>query len=193
MSRRKGEAMKRILIIGLVASLSVIAALAQSSSSTAQKTLASSINVYAYPQKGQSASVQSQNEADCYQWSVMRTGNDPFELEKQMQAQAAATAQGAQQAAASPSGRTVGREAVKGAAVGTLIGGISGNEGKGAAYGAAFGLIRGARRSNAEAQQNAQAVQSHGNQQQAATAAQVDDFKKAFSVCLEGKGYMVKY
>ena len=185
--------MKRVVIIGLIASACGIAVLAQSSSSTSQKTLASSINVYAYPQKGQSASAQSQHESDCYQWSVMRTGNDPFELEKKIQEQAYVTEQQKQQAASSPSGRTVGRETVKAAAVGTLIGGISGNEGKGAAYGAAFGLIRGMRRSNAEAQQNAAVVQSHGNQQQAATAAQIDDFKKAFSVCLEGKGYMVKY
>ena len=36
-------------------------------------------------------------------------------------------------------------------------------------------------------------VEAQGQQAQAATAAQLDNFKKAFSVCLEAKGYMVKY
>jgi hypothetical protein len=41
-------------------------------------------------------------------------------------------------------------------------------------------------------QATAQAEQQ-GQQAQAATAQQLDGFKKAFSVCLEAKKYMVKY
>ena len=160
---------------------------------TSNKTLAATLNVYAFPQKGQEPSVQSQDEAACYNWAVQNTGSDPFQLQKQAQQQAQATHQASQQAAQQSSGGTVGREMVKGAAVGTLIGGISGNEGKGAAYGAAAGLIRGNRRSQQQQASAQQSVQQQGAQAQQATAEQIENFKKAFSVCLEGKGYMVKY
>jgi len=176
------------LLIALIA-LMTTAAFAQSST----KTLAATLNVYAFPQKGQDSSVQSQDEAACYNWAVQNTGSDPFQLQKQAQQQAQATQQASQQAAQQSSGGTVGREMVKGAAVGTLIGGISGNEGKGAAYGAAAGLIRGNRRSQQQQASAQQSVQQQGQQMQQATAEQIDNFKKAFSVCLEGKGYMVKY
>ena len=157
-----------------------------------QKSLSATLGVYAFPQKGQSASEQSIAEADCYTWAVTNVGADPFQLQKQSQQQAAQTQAATQQAAQSGQG-TVGREAVKGAAVGTLIGGISGNEGKGAAYGAAAGIIRGNRKKGQQQQAAAQSTQAQGQQMQADTAAQMENFKKAFSVCLEGKGFMVKY
>jgi len=157
-----------------------------------QKSLSATLGVYAFPQKGQSASEQSIAEADCYKWAVTNVGADPFQLQKQAEQQAAQTQAATQQAAQSGQG-TVGREAVKGAAVGTLIGGISGNEGKGAAYGAAAGIIRGNRKKGQQQQAAAQSTQAQGQQMQADTAAQMENFKKAFSVCLEGKGFMVKY
>jgi hypothetical protein len=42
-------------------------------------------------------------------------------------------------------------------------------------------------------QQAQQQAQQQGAAQQQATAEQVGNFKKAFSVCLEAKEYMVKY
>ena len=179
--------MKRAIFVVIL-----LAATAGWSQSTSQKTLASSLDVYAFPQQGQTSSQQSKAESDCYAWAVQNTGSDPFLLQKQSQEQAAQTQQAAAQASQGRPG-TVGRETLKGAAVGTLIGGISGNEGKGAAYGAAAGLIRGSRRNRAESAQAAQHVEAQGQQIQQATAGQIDNFKKAFSVCLEGKGYMVKY
>ena len=179
--------MRTTLVIALIALLA-LPAFAQSSSN---KTLAATLNVYAFPQKGQDASVQSQDEAACYNWAVQNTGSDPFQLQKQAQQQAQATQQASQQAAAQSGART--GDVVKGAAVGTLIGGISGNEGKGAAYGAAAGLIVRNRRSKEQSAAAQQSVQQQGQQMQQATAEQIDNFKKAFSVCLEGKGYMVKY
>ena len=58
-----------------------------------------------------------------------------------------------------------------------------GDSSQGAAYGAAAGAVAARRRSRAASQQA----------QQQATAEQVGNFKKAFSVCLEAKDYMVKY
>ena len=157
------------------------------------KPLAATLEVYAYPQRGQSATTQGRDESVCYQWAVNNTGNDPFQLQKAAEAQIAGTQQATQQAAQQAGQGSVAKETVKTAAVGTLIGGISGNEGKGAAYGAALGVIRGVRRQNAEKAAAQQSVQQQGQQMQQATAAQIDSFKKAFSVCLEGKGYLVKY
>ena len=74
-----------------------------------------------------------------------------------------------------------------------VIGEIANDDaGDGAAWGAAAGAIRGRRvgaQANAQAQQQAQ-VQAEQREQ--ATAEQLDNFKKAFSVCLEAKNYMVK-
>jgi hypothetical protein len=181
--------MARTTVLAVMLIFLTCAMLAQ----TSTKTLASSLNIYAFPQQGQSSSQQSQAESDCYTWAVQNTGNDPFQLQKQASQQAQQTAQMTQQAAAQGGQGTTAATTVKGAALGTLIGGISGNEGKGAAYGAAAGFIRGRRVQKSQSAAAAGQAQAQGQQMQAATEQDIDNFKKAFSVCLEGKGYMVKY
>ena len=54
-------------------------------------------------------------------------------------------------------------------------------------------MIAGRRHSRAASQQAQQQAKDQGAAQQQATAEQVGNFKKAFSVCLEAKDYMVKY
>jgi hypothetical protein len=49
------------------------------------------------------------------------------------------------------------------------------------------------RRAKAAQAQATKQVESQGQQAQQATAEQMLNFKKAFSVCLEAKKYMVKY
>jgi hypothetical protein len=156
------------------------------------KTLASTMEVYVFPKEGQSAEQQSTDEAACYEWAVSNTGSDPFELADQ-QAANQQQAQAEQQAAAQ-TGRGAGaRGAVRGAAAGAVIGEIANDDaGKGAAWGAAAGTIRGRRQgaqANAQAQQQAA---SQAQQHEQATAQQLENFKKAFGVCLEAKDYMVK-
>lgn len=127
-----------------------------------QKTLAATMDVYVFPTAGQTPEVQSQDEAACYGWAVESTGTDPFELSKQAQAQAQQTEQAKQQAAQTGSGA------------------------------GAAGAIRG-RRQGAAAQKGAvAAAEQQGQQAQAAMAEQLANFKKAFSVCLEAKSYMVR-
>ena len=79
--------------------------------------------------------------------------------------------------------------AAKGAAAGAAIGAIAGDAGKGAAIGAVAGGLGGRRAKKAgdaqEAQKNQQAANQHN-------ADMLNGFKKAFTVCLEGKGYTVK-
>lgn len=157
------------------------------------KSLASTMDVYVFPAEGQDAAQQSKDEAACYEWAVGNAGVDPFELGKQTesnQQQAQAEKQAAQQ-----TGQGAGaRGAVRGAAAGALIGEIANDDAsEGAAWGAAAGAIRG-RRMGREAQAAAQQQASaQAEQREQATAEEMANFKKAFSVCLEAKKYMVKY
>jgi hypothetical protein len=178
--------MKRTPILVVLALVAGAATRAQTTQpAQTQKTLAATMNVYVFPASGQPASQQSKDETECYNWAVQNTGTDPFQLAKQ--------AQQAQAPAAQPAGATPGsgvRGAARGAAGGALIGGIAGDAGKGAAIGAATGAVVNrsrSRRANTEAQQQ----QASATQQ--ATAEQLENFKKAFSVCLEAKKYTVKY
>jgi len=164
-----------------------------SAQGTAPPTLASTMNVYAFPTKGQSPSTQSQDESTCYTWAVDNTGSDPFDLQKQAQQSAEQSA--AQQQAVAQQGRGSGaRGAVVGAAGGALIGEIASNDpGKGAAWGAAAGLVGGRLRRRAHQGAAEQQISQQNQAVQQSTAQQIENFKKAFSVCLEAKNYMVKY
>ena len=181
------------IVIALMAVLTITAAAQSTSSPPTQKTLASTMNVYVFPAEGQDAAQQSKDEAECYQWAVQNTGVDPFDLAKQAEQQKQQTEQQKQQAA--QVGKGAGATgAVGGAAVGALIGEIASDDaGKGAAYGAAAGLIAGRRRGAAAQQQATAQVEQQGQQAQQATAEQISNFKKAFSVCLEAKDYLVKF
>lgn len=184
--------MKSISISSL-ALVSIAAVGLAQAQSTGQQSLAGTLGIYVFPSQGQNAQQQSEDEAACYQWAVSNTGSDPFEVQKQQQANAQ-QAQASQQQAAQAGKGSGARGAVGGAAAGALIGEIADDDaGKGAAYGAAVGLVAGrrhGRREQAEAQQQAQA---QAQQAQAATAGQMDAFKKAFSACMEGKNYIAKF
>jgi hypothetical protein len=157
------------------------------------KTLASTMEVYVFPTEAQTAEQQSTDEAACYTWAVQNTGNDPFKLAKKAEEQKQQTA--AEKEQAKKAGKGAGASgAVKGAAMGALIGEIASDDpGKGAAYGAAAGAVSG-RRARRRAQQSATAqAEQKGQQAQAATADELENFKKAFTVCLEAKKYLAKY
>jgi hypothetical protein len=156
------------------------------------KTLAATMNVYVFPSNGQDAAQQSKDEAECYSWAVTNTGTDPFELQKQAQAAQEQAQQQAQQANAAGKGAGT-KGAVKGAAAGALIGGIADEDkSDAAATGAAVGAIAARRGAKAQSKQAAASSQQSAAASQQATAEQMGNFKKAFSVCLESKKYMVK-
>jgi hypothetical protein len=158
-----------------------------------QQTLAATMKIYVFPTQGQTPEQQSADEASCYGWAVENTGTDPFELAKQAQAQQQQAEQAQQQAATVGHGSGAAG-AVRGAAVGALVGEIADNDaGKGAAYGAAVGAVAGRRRGRRANQQAQAEAQAQAAQAQGQTAADMDNFKKAFSVCLEANAYMVKY
>jgi hypothetical protein len=145
--------------------------------------------VYVFPAKNQSSSQQSTDEGACYGWARSQTGIDPMNVTAPPPSQPS-------QAQASSAGGERARGAVRGAAAGAAIGAVAGDAGKGAAIGATTGVVAGGaakRRGQQEAaaqeqQQQAAAAQ----QQQAAIAQQKATYNKAFSACMEGKGYTVK-
>lgn len=157
------------------------------------KTLGSAMDVYVFPKEGQQSDQQSMDEASCYQWANDNTGNDPFDLQKQSAAQAEQTEK--KKAAAEQAGQGAGaRGAIRGAAAGALIGEIANDDAsEGAAWGAAAGAIKGRRMKRAARAQATEQAEQQGRAKQQATAEQIENFKKAFSVCLEAKEYLVKY
>lgn len=157
------------------------------------KTLAATMNVYAFPQASQNAEKQSKDESDCYAWATSNTGSDPFALSKQQAQQQQQTQQQVQQAKGAAQGAGA-RGFAGGAMAGAVIGEIANDDaGQGAAWGAAVGAVSARRRAKAQSDAAASQAEQSGAQKQQATAQQIENFKKAFSVCLEGKQYLVKY
>jgi hypothetical protein len=179
-----------VVASGVLSSVQAQTALISPPSGT--KTLAATLKVYAFPGAGQTPAQQSQDETECYNWSVNETGDDPFHIASQAAEQQQQAAQQQQQAQASTSGSAV-KGAVGGAAGGAILGAIAGNAGKGAAIGAGVGAI--GNRARAESQANKASQQAASQAQAAAhmSATKMTEFKKAFSACLEAKKYTVKF
>ncbi len=136
------------------------------------------VGVYVFPAKNQTTDQQAKDESDCYSWAVEQSGYDPINP----------TTVQAKQVDQGPDGSAVGG-AAGGAAVGAAIGAISGDAGKGAAIGAISGAVLGHRRGRIEKSME----QGQANQQAAETNQDLlDGFVKAYTACLEGKGYTVK-
>jgi hypothetical protein len=163
-----------LLIGGLVVSA---AALPQA------QPISQGLGVVVYPAKNQTSSKQAADEHECYNWAQGQTGVTPGPPP----AQTAAPAQPASNASA-------GRGAVKGAVAGVAIGAVAGDAGKGAAIGATTGLLAGghqARKAQEQQQAQAQQAQQANAANQAAYNERMSKFKKAFGVCLQGRGYTV--
>ena len=158
-----------------------------------EQSLAATMDVNVFPAEGQDSSQQSKDEVECYEWAAGNTGVDPFDLADKAQANEQQAQ--AEMAAAQSAGQGAGaRGAVRGAAAGALIGEIANDDaGEGAAWGAAAGAVRGRRQSRAHQQQAQQQAAAQAEQREEATEDQLENFKNAFSVCLEAKDYMVKF
>lgn len=189
----------KLLTMFALITLCAAAAISQTETSPAsqqpapQKSLAATLDVYVFPTKGQTEQQQSTDEASCYNWAVQNTGSDPFALQKQSQQQQQQAAQAQQQIAQSGKGAGAAG-AVGGAAAGALIGEIAGHDaGAAAGWGALTGAVIARHRTRRAKEEASQEVQQQSQQAQQLTAEQMGNFKKAFSVCLEAKNYMVKY
>jgi len=142
------------------------------------QSIAKGLGMYIFPSDGQDQATQDADESACYKWAIQQTGYDPLNPPTVHAAQVDTSADG-----------SAVRGAARGAAGGAAIGAIAGDTGDGAAIGAIAGAVRGRRASKQQ-----QAAQQNANNQAAVnkSAALEADYKKAFSVCMEGKGYTIK-
>ena len=184
--------MKKIVVIAALALLNSQLSIRAQSQPPSGNSLAATIGVYVFPTDGQLGDEQSIDEATCYQWAVQNTGTDPFQLTKQMEQQKKDAEAAKKQASQSTQGSAV-RGAAGGAAAGALIGAVAGNAGKGAAIGATSGAVVNRGRARSAEEQTQRQIEQQSSSAQKATTAQIESFKKAFSVCLEAKKYLVKY
>jgi len=140
--------------------------------------ISKSLGLYVFPSKDQDKATQDADETACFKWAKDQSGYDPMNPTKVVAKEADTSLDGS---------AVVG--AAGGAAAGAAIGAIAGDTGKGAAIGAVVGGLRGRRSRKVGDQQE----QQQNNQAAAAQTQNLkDDYNKAFTACMEGKGYTVK-
>jgi hypothetical protein len=167
-----------LLLIMIVSSASAQVSSIPDTSKMKYNEISSKLKLYVFPGKNQSQATQKSDEFECYKWAVEQSGIDPLNMP---QVKTAPEQTG-------PDGSAV-KGAAKGAIVGVAVGSIGGEAGKGAAAGAVVGAAGGIRQKKV-----GQAKQQQESQANAAAQEQAikDSFTKAFSACIEGKGYTVK-
>lgn len=174
--------MKRQIFLPVVLVILGAMAYAQDKAAAPAPSMTASLNkslgIYVFPAKDQKPEQQATDEQACYSWAVQQSGVDPMNM----------TPTKPDSVATGPDGSAV-KGAAKGAIAGVAIGAIAGDAGKGAAIGAAAGGMKGV-----AGKKRKDAKQEEANTQAAASKdkAALDSFKKAYSACLEGKGYSVK-
>jgi len=163
----------------LIAGCGVGAASAQQAAApaTPPPSISQSLGVIVFPSKNQSATTQSGDESFCFNWAKSNTGIDPMNIHPPA---APAPTQSTQQAVNSAGQGARVKGAAGGAAAGAAIGAIAGDAGQGAA----------AKKQAAAQQEQAQA--NAASQSQAQVAEIKATYNKAYSACMEGKGYSVK-
>jgi hypothetical protein len=146
-------------------------------SATSVQPVSKSLGLLVYPAKGQSASQQSTDEQECYNWAKAQTGIDPTAPPPEPVASEESKPKGGQRV----------RSAARGAAAGAVIGEVADNDAdEGAKVGAAAGVVAGGRKSRED--KRAYEQQSKEAAQAAQTERQTT-FKKAVGTCLQGRGY----
>jgi hypothetical protein len=134
--------------------------------------------LYIYPAGGQSAEQMDKDKHECYKWAKNDTGFDPM---------AAPTT-----TSAPPEGQKKSGGVVKGGLAGAATGAIIGDNRKATRRGAAAGgLIGGVRQSSHNTKVD-QSQQQWEQQEASNYANQRNNYNRAYSACLEGRGYTVK-
>lgn len=131
-----------------------------------------------FPAQGQSNEQMEQDKFSCYGWAKGQTGFDPMALPT------TSTPPPSQQ---QKSGGAV-RGALGGAALGAILGDSSKAAKRGAAAGGLIGGVRQANQNNQTQQKTEQWKQQEANRY----ANNRNDYNRAYSACMEGKGYTVK-
>jgi hypothetical protein len=138
-----------------------------------------------YPKDGQSQEQQDKDKFECYSWGKKQTGFDPMETPRVTEAPP--------QKGAKRGGAVKG--AAGGALLGVAIGGITGGSRgarKGAAIGGLSGGVMGGVRSQDQKRQEEHAMQQWERDQANQYAQNRNLYNRAYSACLEGRGYTVR-
>jgi Glycine zipper len=142
--------------------------------------------MYFYPERGQVAARQDRDRYECYRWAVTQSGIDP-----------GMTPVTLPPSAPPPPVVRDGSEVAAGAVTGAVVGAIASgphHSGSGAVLGAIFGAAIGAmaQESRAQAMEQAQAAREQRAQaQRQAEMVPLDNFRRAMSACMAGRGYRV--
>ncbi|WP_158219794.1 YMGG-like glycine zipper-containing protein [Ideonella sp. A 288] len=143
--------------------------------------------LYFYPERNQPEALQDRDRYECYRWAVRETGTDPGMTPVR---------QPMPMAEPGPPLRD-GSGVVAGAATGAVIGAVTssprhsgGNAVIGAIIGATIGAV--AQESRAQAIEANQARRQQAAEASAAASRQPhDNFRRAMSACMQGRGYRV--
>jgi hypothetical protein len=140
-----------------------------------------------YPAQGQSQDQLEKDKFECYTWAKGETGFDPMQVPT------------ASSPAPSQEKKSVGGSALKSGAVGgiggAVLGGIVGGKKKakkGALIGGLTGGALGGARSSSQNRQAEQDRQQWEQQETNKYMRQRNDYNRAYSACLGGRGYTVK-
>ncbi len=140
--------------------------------------------VYSYPVSGQTEAQQDRDYYECSLWAVEQSGFDP-ELER------LASEKRVEVVSATPPGSDVVAGAATGAVVGSILAGRH-SRGEGLIFGTITGLFFGLASEHAKATQ-AKELQAQLNDQEWQRVEHLaDEYRRAMSVCLEGRGYKVQ-
>ncbi|MDQ5986301.1 MAG: hypothetical protein CSYNP_02022 [Syntrophus sp. SKADARSKE-3] len=145
-------------------------------------------SVYLYPKAGQTPAQQDRDRYECHNWAVNQTGFDPSMVFLPPDRRIAVVPMPAPRHDTAVLG-------VGGALLGALIGGPR-HALPGALIGGATGAIAGALSDSARQESARQAEEAYNSRYDQARTAQQEgksqEFRRAMSACLEGRGYNVQ-
>jgi hypothetical protein len=166
---------KYVLLPLLVAAAPSFCIAQQTGAQPPVKGMASTVGLFVYPQKNQSATQQLTDEQQCYNSAKTQTGYDPNAVAPAPKTQDQKSAKG-------------NHDVAKGAARGAMMSGATGGD---AAAGARRGAIIGGVRSKREKKKE-DTAEAQADQKKSAQDKKQDDFKRAISACLDARGYSVR-
>ena len=143
--------------------------------------------IYFYPNRNQSAEMQSRDHYACYTWAMEQTGFDPS-------VSSIVPEQRVRVVPMPPPGQDTMAMSIAGAVLGALIAGprhAGGGALIGAAGGAMAGMISDASRVEA-ARQMEEAYNNRNQGRDFRREKKALQFRRAMSACMEGRGYTVK-
>lgn len=138
-----------------------------------------------YPAQGQSEDQTEKDKFECYTWAKNRTGFDP------MKTPTTSKAPPPKEKETWGAGKGAVGGGLLGAGTGALIGGRKG-AGRGALIGAGGGAVVGGIRRSDQKRREQQRRQQWEQEETQKYMRSRSDYNRAYSACLEGRGYSVK-